>query len=290
MSPPITISEINKRLAPRNIKMLGDHSITKDKAEFECINGHRWMATINSVLARNGCRKCDLISRKVNWLTDFETAIKPLNIEMVTEYKSNTTYMNFKCNTCSRIFSGRPILIKKIGCVYCNGRKLDKEKINKVITKKRITLLTESSSVSNYGTFQCDSGHKWNTIISNVLHNKSGCPKCAKYGFNPNLPAYCYVLCYDNYIKFGITNNWKRRKAEHIKSKGPFLRGYIKSEAQGDQALNWENNIKRKINCGVMDSTTVVDGWTETVNVDELINLIDHSFTEISYDGSPHKS
>jgi len=286
MSPPITVQEINKRLAPRNIQMLSNHSITKNKAEFTCKNNHTWWATINSVLSRNGCPECAAEQIRATNIIALTALLQSHGLEMVGEYKGNQKYTYFKCNTCTRTYSDRPIMAKRSGCAYCNGRKIDKIIVNDRVKKTGITLLSDIKTVSDRGTFQCESGHEWNTIVSNVLHHLSGCPRCAKYGFNPDLPAHCYVICYPDYIKFGITNDWTRRRAEHTKTKGHFIRAFIKEESVGNDALLWENTIKSTFTCGIVDSTVCKDGWTETTSTDVLPNLVDASFTEIYDDVS----
>jgi hypothetical protein len=289
MSPPITVSDINARLAKRNIKMLGEHSITKNKAEFVCNQHHKWYATINSVLAGNGCPKCALTERKLKWRANLNSLLELRGVEMVGEYFGDKTYTKFKCVRCLKSWSGRPIIVKHSGCCFCNGTKIDKDIINQRIIDTGIKLLTEVHNVGMRGSFECPEGHPWDSIVSNVLHNKSGCPKCAKYGFNPTLPAVCYVICYSGYIKFGITNNWSRRRSEHIKTKGKFIREFIKSVPSGDKALLWENYIKATLPCGIVNSSVCNDGWTETINTELLPNVIDSSFTEIYDDSAPRK-
>lgn len=286
MSPPITAQEINNRLSARSIRMLSDHAITKSKAEFTCKNNHTWWATINSVLKGNGCPHCALHNRKTGWKETLIMLLLSKKVELVGEYRGNQVYTEFRCTQCSKTWSGRPIVVKKVGCAFCNGRKIDTDIVNKRIREKGLTLTTEFTSTGDNGTFQCAEGHEWTTVISNVLHNKSGCPRCAKYGFNPDLPSYCYVICYPDYIKFGITNDWTRRRAEHIKTKGHFIRAFIKEEAMGNEALLWENTIKSIVTCGIVDSTVCKDGWTETTTTDNLFNVVDETFTEIYDDAA----
>jgi len=58
-----------------------------------------------------------------------------------------------------------------------------------------------------------DCKHEWTTKGSKrAYHEKTGCPSCAGYGFDPRLPAYYYVLSLDGptgrwFFKGGITNN-----------------------------------------------------------------------------------
>lgn len=278
----LTASTINEQLATRNIKILSDHTVTKNKAEFMCTNNHRWSATINSVLhSGNGCPECARINRNANDREKLDILLQNHKVIIVSEYTGNQKKTEFKCIRCSRTWISSPIIVKRSGCCFCNGRKTDKDIVNQRIKNTKIILLTEMNSVGESGTFYCQHGHQWVTIISNVLHNKSGCPKCANYGFNPSLAAYCYVICYPDYIKFGITNDWVRRKKEHIKTKGKFIKGFVKKVSIGDDALLWENTIKKTIPCGIVDSLKCKDGWTETVSPDLLHKIVDETFTQI---------
>jgi hypothetical protein len=278
----LTVHTINERLAPRNIKLLGDHVITKNKAEFICSNYHRWWATINSVLhSGNGCPECAMVKRNASHRDELDLLLRNHKIVMLGEYLGNKNYTEFKCIRCARTWTGKPMVVKRSGCCFCNGRKTDKDIVNQRIKNTKIMLLTEMNNVGERGTFYCQHGHKWVTIISNVLHNKSGCPKCADYGFNPLLEAYCYVICYPDYIKFGITNDWERRKKEHVKTKGQFIKGFVKKVSTGDDALLWENTIKKTMHCGIVDSIKCRDGWTETISPELLHKIVDETFTQI---------
>ena len=43
----------------------------------------------------------------------------------------------------------------------------------------------------------------------------SGCPYCCDFGFNPNDPAWFYLLKRSGEQQLGITNNFERRMQEH---------------------------------------------------------------------------
>lgn len=64
-------------------------------------------------------------------------------------------------------------------------------------------------------------GGVWQTTVA---HRKyTGCPACAKFGFDPNKPAQYYVIRIQNktedtiYFKAGKSNHYKRRFKEHIR-------------------------------------------------------------------------
>ena len=56
---------------------------------------------------------------------------------------------------------------------------------------------------------KCKKGHIWKTSPASLLRG-SGCPSCAKYGFNPTMPAILYFVSFEAnneiYYKLGITN------------------------------------------------------------------------------------
>lgn len=68
---------------------------------------------------------------------------------------------------------------------------------------------------------RCEQGHEWYVRPNDVI-NGVGCPLCAKYAFNRDMPAIVYyVLIDDKYYKIGITNRSviERFKAEKLEIK-----------------------------------------------------------------------
>lgn len=61
--------------------------------------------------------------------------------------------------------------------------------------------------------------HHWKPKISNILYNNTGCPKCAKSGFDPskNGTFYIFLLEKDGRkgLGFGITNVLAEREKDH---------------------------------------------------------------------------
>jgi hypothetical protein len=74
-----------------------------------------------------------------------------------------------------------------------------------------------SSGSEKQFIWKCSQNHKWRTAICNRTRG-SGCPKCATYGFNPNVSATFYLINNDQVIQFGITNDIKTRLAKHRRS------------------------------------------------------------------------
>ena len=64
--------------------------------------------------------------------------------------------------------------------------------------------------------WKCKKGHKWKTIISNRKSgNGSGCSACVEYGFNPEKPAWFYLMRRKSEEQFGITNDIITRMQKH---------------------------------------------------------------------------
>ena len=66
--------------------------------------------------------------------------------------------------------------------------------------------------------WKCDKGHHWQTSPSNRAAG-SGCPGCAKYGFDPNAQGFVYLMHHEAWqlMQIGITNDVERRISEHAK-------------------------------------------------------------------------
>lgn len=69
----------------------------------------------------------------------------------------------------------------------------------------------------------CCNGHEWTASVNNVVNHGSGCPKCAKYGYNPSKPGTLYALRSEcgTMVKIGISNNTRQRHTI-LKRKTPF--------------------------------------------------------------------
>jgi len=54
---------------------------------------------------------------------------------------------------------------------------------------------TVIAGTAEFANWLCDSGHRWNAKISSRTYGaRSGCPSCAKSGFDPNEDGYLYFI------------------------------------------------------------------------------------------------
>lgn len=98
-------------------------------------------------------------------------------------------------------------------------------------------------------------GHEWIATLQNIF-NGSGCPKCAKHGFNPGKLASIYLYRILNkgveYLGFGITNNMQARGRNHSKTfetAGARAELLFERSVPGTVARAAESRLKKELDC-----------------------------------------
>jgi hypothetical protein len=76
------------------------------------------------------------------------------------------------------------------------------------------------------------------------------------------------------FIKYGITNNLEQRLSQHRRYNGKFEINFSQFYNSGKDALNWEKSIKQKHGGSYVTEATMPDGWTETLSIEKLKELI----------------
>jgi hypothetical protein len=92
--------------------------------------------------------------------------------------------------------------------------------------------------------WQCQNGHIWKAKLSNRTSSaQSGCPSCAKFGFNPNESGFLYFIenINLNMYQIGITNFPKDRLLVHSKSGWELIE--IRGPIDGHLTQQWERAI-----------------------------------------------
>ena len=155
-----------------------------------------------------------------------------------------TTISETPCGTVWTTIANSRIGRIASGCPVCAGKQVHKDGRNSFATL-RPDLLEEWDFEKNKNTdperitvgskgkqwWVCRTqsaspcGFSWIAELSSRTgHNGSGCPACAKTGFNPNQPATLYILALENQFsdivcyKAGITNDPENRINRHIQN------------------------------------------------------------------------
>jgi len=114
-------------------------------------------------------------------------------------------------------------------------------------------------------------------IPNNHLHGK-GCPKCGKYGFQPQLPAQLYLYnIEDRWLGFGITGDAKTRHTTHSRTLKDVEHELIHTFEfeEGANALEIETLLKQKF---VMVDIGYDGFRTEATSIsylDSVLNIIE---------------
>lgn len=205
------------------------------------------------------------------------------NISIIGEYNGAAKKSEFTCGN-GHSWTGRLNNVLNRGCPTCNSRvngghhlysKLTKEIVNERIQHRGITMHGSYHTQSSKTEFICKLEHKWLATPDSVMR-LSGCPACANSGYKKNLPAYVYVLQFESFIKYGITNNITSRMARHKKN-GKYDIVCLRHFASGTDARILEKKIKDTYGGHYVGRDQCPDGFTETLCkslMTEVVNFI----------------
>ena len=177
-------------LINKNIEILETYKNSRTKIKCKCkIDGHIWDIRPCNLLNGEGCPICAIKNRNKKPKKNTETFIKELheknnNIELLDEYVSYDTQIRFQCKIDGFIFKKTPTnMLLNPNCPKCTKKiKMSNlEFVEKLFnTNKNIKPLEEFTGVDNHILCECKiDGYRWSTTPWNLLHNKSGCPKCS---------------------------------------------------------------------------------------------------------------
>ena len=272
MSKIVTKEDINQRLliAGKDATIIGDYWKQQSKTLFQCSKGHTWIASADNVLRKSGCPTC--ADNRITKDEFIKRLSKRNNITMIGSYVDYNTDTTFQCEK-GHTWITNPVFInggtRGNGCAICQT---DRKRLNKDIVEQR--LLVQGKGIQIIGDyidavtktlFKCKNGHEWYSGPDTVMGGK-GCRLCAKSGFKVNKPASAYILLFDGFIKFGITNNLQERLRTH-KGNGQYTIYKTIDYTSGKEALEWENAIKKKYGGRYVTKAQCPDGWTETLPV-----------------------
>lgn len=201
---------------------------------------------------------------------------RKLTVEVITERLEgrNITLLNYggsakaksswKCCVCEHEWSAiAGNVLSGKGCPACSGNvRLTVEVITERLEGRNITLLSYGGNTMKKSQWKCDvCSHEWKTNAGIILKGR-GCPQCAEYGYNPGKPGTLYAIRSDcgQYVKIGITNNFKRRFRK-LKRVTPFDVSVIERiECDGQTARQFEKMFHDKFESA---GFTGFDGATE---------------------------
>lgn len=116
--------------------------------------------------------------------------------------------------------------------------------------------------------WKCEEGHEW-TASANGRTQGNGCPKCAKYGFNPGNDGWLYFMRHPQWemLQIGITNTPDGRLKKHGSKGWELLE--LRGPMNGQLTRDWETSILRMLKAhgaelGPSGVAGRFDGYTES--------------------------
>ena len=257
--------------------------------------GYTWLVSPDVIKRGHGCTKCGAeksIKARTKthaWYVSYLSKHRPDYI-VNEEYKSDKTKISHTHTVCGHTWSIAPVKVKAGQCPVCGAAKTT---LSKTITNQQYVDFLEQHR-SNYtvneeykGTKTKIShthtvcGHTW-LIRPGDLKSKDRCPNCnGAHGIDSNSPITLYILTFDSFIKFGISNDLSKRKKDHFRN-GEYQVHFTKLFERGQEGIDWERKIKQHFGYakGAVPKEMCPDGYTETLplflidELDELVNQI----------------
>ncbi len=233
-----------------------------------------------------GCSYC-ANQRILPGLNDMATTHPSLAAELVgtdptTVFAGTERILLWRCPNHPEPYPARGFnRLKDRSCGYCSNRRLLPGFNDMAITHPDLaaevadcdpsTVIASSPRKHLWRCHAC--GHQWSAPAS-MRARGTGCPACADYGFDPEAPAWVYLMERHGEQQIGITGSLPRRTGHHARS------GWVLVETigpmRGSLAYEKELQIKQWLRQKVGTLAGTTESWsTASLEVRSLGELFD---------------
>jgi hypothetical protein len=204
------------------------------------------------------------------------------SLRLIGEYTAALKKALFRCDDGHECMMRPNDILNGHGCAMCAGHHKTREQFNETLIKNGRTerMIGEYLGTLTKTLFRCEEGHEW-MVRPNDIDNDRGCPLCAQFGFDTSSSAHTYILLFDDFIKYGITNDLKRRLREHRRN-GNFTLIETRYYESGYDALEWEREVRRTHGGNYISKERCPDGFTETLPTEKLNELVQTCLTHLT--------
>lgn len=229
----------------------------------------------------SGCPRCAKVVRKTT--EEFIVQAKEVHGDKydysLVEYSNAKSKVSIVCKEHAEFSQKANHHLRGVGCPKCFGtvKKTTEDFVEDARTVhgdkynySKVLYVTAGSKV----VITCSIHKDFSQSPNHHLHG-GGCPKCAKYGFNPLKPAIFYVYTFDNYAGFGITNDFKSRDGQHQRT---FKKKCIDASLLTTYNMSGENAkyLEKYLKQTLPIINTGIDGFkTEAIHINDLPILLD---------------
>ena len=230
---------------------------TAKKFPWQCSLGHIWIESVNKRARGDGCPYCSG-HRVLQGFNDLATT-NPEVLQFVDGWDPTevTTFSdkrrNWKCELGHRWNAQIKGIGKGTRCPFCTGKKVLIGFNDLATTHPEIATQAEDWNPEEFTAgsnrrlpWRCPNGHKWSTQVS-ARTLGTGCPSCAKYGFDPNKDGFLYFLKHAPWgmLQIGITNIPDDRLKNHRHLGWELLE--LRGPMDGHLVQQWETAILRML-------------------------------------------
>ncbi|WP_277233519.1 hypothetical protein [Romboutsia timonensis] len=179
--------EIISRLNDKNIKLLSEYTVMKDKGHFKCgVCNHEWKTIFESVVCRkNGCPRC-AGQYKTNETINEDLKDKPF--KFIDNYKGIKNKYKFMCN-CGNIFETTipASYTRKGGCGKCNKIPKNNEIFLNKLMELNYELLDIYTRDMDDVRLKCNKhDNEWITKPNYILNGHGRCKECCNEKIKEN--------------------------------------------------------------------------------------------------------
>jgi len=252
------------------------------KTGARCLNCHlEWQALPSRVQQGGGCPKCGIeknAERQRLSQAERDNQAKAVGVEWLEPVKRSSHKALARCLTCGhqwKVLGGQ--VTAGHGCPKCwaAARRVPQAERDRQAKKMGLRWLEPVTNASHPTLARCNKcDHEWRTYPDTVSRG-SGCPACAERGFNPEKPAYVYLLIReDGVAQVGITGGGEtaeKRLRRHRANGYRLVRlwsfpvGSNAREVEQQTIRQW-----REQDDLLPAAAPGEDGWTETVHIESL--------------------
>lgn len=223
--------EVERHYLLGDIKLLSEYVNTRTKNKLKCLKercNNEWSARYCSYKQRNnGCPRCSRREKITH--EKAKKNLKEKGYDLIGEFRGSMAKVEVKCGECGyrRKAVYNNIVRGKAKCPACSEKRrltYTTRELAEVLLSKEVLLVEEfKGSVNKKHKLKCNKCKKnWITRPASIISLGSGCPCCARTGFNPDQPGILYVMKLDIvegiYYKIGICGAERleaRRKEIH---------------------------------------------------------------------------
>ena len=231
------------------------------KLSWRCSEGHTWKAIVNTRIRGNNCPICSNQITK-SGVNDLATTYPEIASQAIGWDPSqiNAGSHQKKDWVCSLGHIWDAAINSRMrgtgqGCPICSNHRLLSGFNDLATTNPELLFEVDGWDPTQFlsgsrikKAWKCVEQHKWETAISSRTGSKkSGCPTCAKYGYDINAEGYLYLLKHPGWemLQIGITNVPDVRLPKHKKSGWEIIE--LRGPMDGLLTQKWETAILRML-------------------------------------------